>query len=184
MSFKRVSVCLTAVAMIVATPVLAADKSITPDGKPAPLQPLAKPGSEAARAADEANKAKLQHIVQEIIFEGDKTIAGNKISFPQNSPSVRAIEITLAPGEETAWHQHIAPLFAYIIEGEITVTYEELGKKIFRKGDGFLEALGLTHRGKNTGSAPVKILAVYLLGDSKVSAVKANAPGSEKEKVE
>lgn len=167
---------------LLAAPAMSADKSITPDGKPAPSQPHAKPGSRAAE--EEAAAAKTPYEKVREVFSGDLTIADEKVSFPQQNPSVRAIEITMAPGEVTGWHQHHAPLFAYILEGEITVTYEEIGKKVYSAGDGLLEAMDVTHRGENTGEGPARILAVFLLGDDGKAVVEEPAPGAVKDKVE
>lgn len=168
--------------VLLAPPVFSADKSITPDGKPAPSQPHAKPGSKAAQ--EEAAAAKTPYEKVREVFAGDLTVADEKVSFPQNNASVHAIEITMEPGEVTGWHQHHAPLFAYILEGEITVTYEEIGKKVYSAGDGLLEAMDVTHRGENTGDAPAKILAVFLLGDDGKATVAEDAPGTDKKKVE
>ncbi|MHA7773153.1 cupin domain-containing protein [Roseibium sp. M-1] len=165
-----------------ATPVLSADKSITPGGKPAPSQPHAKPGSKAAQDEQAAAQTPYANI-REVMNTG-KTVTGEAVQFPQDNPSVRAIEITMAPGEKTAWHQHHAPLFAYILEGEITVTYEEFGKKVYRVGDGLLEAMDVTHRGENTGEGPARILAVFLLGEGSVATVNEDAPGTDPNKVE
>lgn len=169
-------------ATLLAPPAFSADKSITPDGKPAPSQPNAKPGSKAAEDAEAAAKTPYDKIRE--VFSGDLTIAGEKVSFPQANPSVHAIEITMEPGEVTGWHQHHAPLFAYILEGEITVTYEEIGKKVYREGEGILEAMNVTHRGENTGEQPARILAVFLLGDDGKAVVDEAAPGANKDKVE
>jgi len=182
MSLIRLTAGMCGAVLLAAAPVNAADKSITPDGKPAPSQPHAKPGSKAA--AEEAAAAKTPYDKTRDVFSGDLTVAGEKVSFPQKNPSVRAIEITMEPGEVTGWHQHHAPLFAYILEGEITVTYEEIGKKVYRKGDGLLEAMDVTHRGENTGEEPAKILAVFLLGDDGQPVVEEAAPGASQEKVE
>lgn len=174
--------CLCLTLALVANPVVAADKSITPDGKPAPSQPLAKPGSKAAIEAESAAKTPYEKVVE--VFSGDLTVAGEKVTFPQDNPSVKALIVTMEPGEVTGWHQHHAPLFAYILEGEVTVTYEEIGKKVYREGEGILEAMNVTHRGENTGSVPAKILAVFLLGDDGKATVDEAAPGSNGVKVE
>lgn len=161
---------------------MAADKSVTPGGKPAPSQPAAKPGSAAAIAAEDA--AKTPYAAVEEVFSGDKTVAGEPVRFPQTDPSVRSLVVTLSPGETTDWHQHHAPMFAYVLEGEITVTYEGLGKKVYRQGDGLLEAMNVTHRGANTGEDPVRILAVFLLGDDAKATVLEDAPGTAQPKVQ
>lgn len=163
-------------------PSLAADKSVTPDGKPAPSQPAAKPGSKAALEAEAAANTSYDKVRE--VFSGNQTVAGETIAFPQENPSVRSLVITMEPGEVTGWHQHHTPLFAYILEGEITVTYDGIGKKLYRKGEGLLEAMDVTHRGVNTGDKPAKILAVFLLGDDGKAVVAEDAPGSSKDKVE
>lgn len=182
MSLTRLTAALCLAALITGTPALAADKSITPDGKPAPSQPNAKPGSKAAQEAEASAKTAYDKVRE--VFAGDLTVAGEKVRFPQTNPSVRAVEITMEPGEVTSWHQHHAPLFAYMLQGEITVTYEEIGKKVYREGDGLLEAMNVTHQGENTGDGPAKILAVFLLGDGEEAVVEEEAPGTDKAKVE
>ncbi|MEP3047553.1 MAG: cupin domain-containing protein [Roseibium sp.] len=182
MSVFKLIICLWLTAMLGLAPVQAADKSVTPDGKPAPSQPSAKPGSDAAKAAEEAAQTPYDKVRE--VFSGDKTVAGETVRFPQNNPSVRSLVVTMAPGEETEWHQHHAPLFAYILEGEITVTYEGIGKKIYRQGEGLLEAMDVTHRGKNTGEGQARILAVFLLGDDGKATVPEDAPGADNAKVE
>lgn len=111
------------------------------------------------------------------VFSGDRTVAGEKITFPQEDASIRAIVVTLEPGEVTAWHQHGVPLFAYILQGEVTVFYEGIGEKVFREGDGVMEAMTVTHQGKNTSAGETRILAVFLLGDGKEPVVPEDPPG-------
>lgn len=181
MALPRLPVlCLSAV--LAAAPAVAADKSITPEGKPAPSQPHAKPGSKAAHDAEEAARTPYDNV--EEILSSSETIAGEKIAFPRNDPSVKVDIVTLGVGEKTEWHQHGTPMVAYILEGEITVTYEEFGKKIYREGDALLEAMKVTHRGENTGEVPARILTVFLLGDHGKPTVPEDAPGSDAAKVE
>ncbi|MET1415186.1 cupin domain-containing protein [Roseibium sp. HPY-6] len=169
---------------IAALPAHAADKSILPSNKPAPSLPAEKP-----EASGLTNAAANQHDhspydkVREV-FSGDLTIAGEKVVFPQQNPSVRAIVVTMDPGERTVWHQHGAPLFAYILEGEVTVTYDGIGKKLLREGEGLLEAMTVTHQGENTGQGPAKILAVFLLGDDGEPVTEEAPPGAEQKKIQ
>lgn len=168
--------------LLAGAPALAADKSITPEGKPAPSQPHAKPGSRAAQEAEEASRSPYKRV--EEILSTSETVTGEKLAFPQNDPSVKVDIVTLGVGEKTDWHQHGTPLIAYILDGEITVTYEEFGKKLYRRGDALLEAMGVTHRGENTGDVPARILSVFLLGDHAKPTVLEDAPGANGMKVE
>ena len=70
--------------------------------------------------------------------------------------------VTLAPGGKTITHKHGVPLFAYIQEGEITVDYGEHGRRTYRQGQAFMEAMAVSHFGANTGSQPMRLLAVYM----------------------
>ncbi|MDN3718974.1 hypothetical protein QW131_06515 [Roseibium salinum] len=61
-------VCLALLAgSLLAAPATAADKSVTPEGKPAPSQPHAKPGSQAASEAQEAAETPYDK-VEEVFF--------------------------------------------------------------------------------------------------------------------
>ncbi len=70
--------------------------------------------------------------------------------------------VTIEPGADTHLHRHPVPLVAYVLEGELTVDYGVKGKKIYRKGDTFVEAMNIPHRGMNPGGSAVRLLAIYL----------------------
>ncbi len=70
--------------------------------------------------------------------------------------------VTILPGEETAWHKHGVPLYAYILSGEVTIDYGAQGTRRFSRGTAFMEAMDHWHRGTNQGTELVHILAVYL----------------------
>jgi quercetin dioxygenase-like cupin family protein len=97
------------------------------------------------------------------LLSGSKTVVGEDIAYPTTGKAViTAAIVTLAPGERTIMHQHGVPLFAYVLEGELTVDYGSFGKKVYRQGDALLEAMKVDHVGINTGTVPMKTLAVYM----------------------
>lgn len=97
------------------------------------------------------------------LFSGSKTVAGEEIAYPtEGKAHVNAMIVTLAPGEKTVLHQHGVPVFIHILEGEVTVDYGDQGQRTFKQGESFLEAMTVTHAGMNSGSVPVRILAVYM----------------------
>ncbi|MGE5478431.1 MAG: cupin domain-containing protein [Bacteroidales bacterium] len=97
------------------------------------------------------------------LVETTTTVAGEPIAYPATGPAkVSAIVVTIAPGAETVLHHHPAPMFAYILDGEVTVDYGAAGKRTFRPGEGFMEAMAAPHKGVNTGTVPVRILAVSM----------------------
>lgn len=92
-----------------------------------------------------------------------KNIVGETIRYPTTGPAhVTAAIVTLAPGARTIAHKHGVPLFAYILEGELTVDYGARGKRTYNKGQAFMEAMDVAHFGLNTGAQPVRLLAVYM----------------------
>jgi quercetin dioxygenase-like cupin family protein len=56
-------------------------------------------------------------------------------------------------------------MYAYILEGTLTVTYEtESGKveKVYRAGEAIIEAVGTHHNGVNNSASPVRVLVVNM----------------------
>jgi quercetin dioxygenase-like cupin family protein len=91
------------------------------------------------------------------------TILGETLHYPTKGPAhVTAAIVTLAPGARTVLHRHGVPLFAYILEGEITVDYGDRGKRTYRAGDALMEAMDVPHFGADAGTQPVRILTVFI----------------------
>ena len=91
------------------------------------------------------------------------SIVGETLHYPTGGAAhVNAAIVTLAPGAKTIMHKHGVPLFAYILEGELTVDYGDRGKRTYRQGDAFMEAMDVPHYGIDTGAQPVRLLAVYI----------------------
>jgi quercetin dioxygenase-like cupin family protein len=91
------------------------------------------------------------------------TILGETLHYPTGGPAhVTAAIVTLEPGAKTVLHRHGVPMFAYILEGEITVDYGDRGKRTYRKGDAFMETMDVPHFGADAGNAPVRILTVFM----------------------
>ncbi len=98
----------------------------------------------------------------DLLLVTSQTIIGQPIAYPEGTAQVTAAIVTMAPGQETGWHRHEAPLFAYLLEGELTVDYGPAGTRTYRQGDAFVEALQSRHDGTNTGSTETRILAVFV----------------------
>ncbi|MEX0923213.1 MAG: cupin domain-containing protein [Rhodovibrionaceae bacterium] len=102
------------------------------------------------------------HASAEVLLTTGETILGQPIVYPTDSPAQVTIAIvTLEPGASTGWHRHAVPLAAYMLDGELTVTYEGEGKRVYRAGDALVEAMVTPHNGRNAGSETVRILAVF-----------------------
>ena len=116
----------------------------------------------AVRAnAEDATQAKDYPAAQ--LLSTSTTILGETIRYPRTGPAhVTAAIVTLAPGARTVMHKHGVPLFAYILDGELTVDYGTHGTRTYRQGQSFMEAMAVAHFGVNNGSQPLRLLAVYM----------------------
>lgn len=94
------------------------------------------------------------------------TILGEEFQYPVTTdPEITSSVVRLQPGAETGWHLHEAPMYAYILEGTLEVTYEVDGSmmtKVYNKGEAIMEGLDTRHNGKNAADEPVSILVVNM----------------------
>lgn len=101
----------------------------------------------------------------------NKTIIGQEFKFPSGSPLINAFNIEIAPGKKTDTHQHLVPLYVYVVSGELEVDYGSKGKKVIPAGSSYIEAMNWCHYGKPAGQGPVKIIGIYL-GQEKPDQIK------------
>ncbi len=91
------------------------------------------------------------------------TILGQALDYPAGDPAeVTSLIVTLEPGEETGWHKHPVPLYAYLLSGQITVDYGEQGTRTYRPDEAFMEAVESWHNGHSGGAEPARILVVVM----------------------
>jgi quercetin dioxygenase-like cupin family protein len=102
----------------------------------------------------------------EVLLSTSQTTIGQEIAYPPGKAKITAAIVTMQPGEKTGRHRHDAPLFAMILEGEVSLDYGNGVTRIFKKGDTFLEAFQTSHEGTNAGDQPVRILVVFAGSDS------------------
>ena len=72
----------------------------------------------------------------------------------------------IAPGAVAGKHRHPGIEIGYILEGSVTLEHEGEAPRLLEAGDSFNNGPGV-HNAKNTGTKPVKILAVYLVEKGK-----------------
>ena len=113
----------------------------------------------------------------EEVYKGSTTVVGEAVVYPEGEAEIRSVVVTLLPGEETGWHTHAVPLFGYVLEGEVTVDYAGHGSRTFGQGAGFMEAMATGHNGRNTGTTPCRILAVFI--GAKGMPLKHPAPAAD-----
>jgi len=72
----------------------------------------------------------------------------------------------IAPGAMAGKHRHPGIEIGYILEGSVTLEHEGEPAKQLKAGDAFKNEPGV-HNVRNTGTVPVKILAIYLVEKGK-----------------
>ena len=97
------------------------------------------------------------------ILSAETNIIGQPIHYPTTGAArVTAAIVTLEPGQKTSVHKHGVPLFAYILEGELTVDYAGYMQRTFHAGEAFVEGMDVPHLGINSGKQTMRLLAVYM----------------------
>ena len=105
------------------------------------------------------------------------TATGEAITYPTSGPAaVSAFILTLQPGEETGWHKHNVPGFGFMLEGEATVDYQGHGTRTYKAGEALIETVGVAHNGRNSGTGPLRILAVFMGADG----IKTTEPAASR----
>ena len=86
---------------------------------------------------------------------------GQPLTYPAGPAQITALQVEIAPGGETGWHQHSVPSFGFMQEGTLEVTLQDGQVKRLNPGDAVAEVVNTTHNGRNTGTVPVKIVVFY-----------------------
>lgn len=77
------------------------------------------------------------------------------------SPEITVMKVEIEPGAETGWHSHPVPLYAYVLEGNLTVEIKGEDTYHFAAGDAITEVVHIFHNGKNPGPMPVVLIVFY-----------------------
>lgn len=105
-----------------------------------------------------------------------KTNIGQTLHYPKGQTKIVSLIVTLQPGQATGRHRHPVPTYGHILQGEVTVDYGAAGKKVYRRGDTFVEAVNRWHDGRNTGTVPCRILVVFMGAEDVPNVVRPKKP--------
>ena len=96
------------------------------------------------------------------VMKGMATIAGQKIEYPKpDKAEMESVIVEIQPGRESGRHMHSVPTYVHVLEGTLTVEFEDGSRHTFEAGKGFLEVVNMWHNGKNLGEVPLKFLVVF-----------------------
>jgi quercetin dioxygenase-like cupin family protein len=97
-----------------------------------------------------------------VVSRDTTTDAGELIRYLSTpNAEVTSMILTLPPGGKTDWMTHSVPGYLYILEGQLTVEFEDGHRLTFKQGQAFMQARTKWHRGINEGATPLRFLAVF-----------------------
>ncbi|WP_413204116.1 cupin domain-containing protein [Rhodospirillum sp. A1_3_36] len=134
----------------------------------------------SACAATEPPETEPASISSVILLKTSTHGDGVPLVYPTGTPLITSRITTFPPHSKTSVHRHLVPLYAYILEGELTIQPEGEPPRIFKKGDAFMETTGW-HYGENKTDKPLKLLAVYAGEVGVPLAVRKDAPSPDGE---
>lgn len=116
-------------------------------------------------------------VLSKTVLQATQDVVGQEIAYPMvEHPEVTGMKVTIPAGQETGWHTHSMPGYAYVLSGTITLEYEKGVTKQFKPGDAFAEVVNVSHNGRNNGSDEV-VLIVFFTGEKGVPFTKKNNSG-------
>jgi quercetin dioxygenase-like cupin family protein len=108
------------------------------------------------------------------VLKTAKTASDMKVEYPKTGQAeVVSVTGELEPGGRTSRHQHPVPVFVYILEGTLTVQADGGQPREYTPGQAFVEDVNHWHQAFNKGTAPVKILVVFMGEEGKPTTVNA-----------
>ncbi|MGR9105296.1 MAG: cupin domain-containing protein [Gammaproteobacteria bacterium] len=96
------------------------------------------------------------------VLTKSKTITGQALRYLNTkSPEVSSVLVEIQPGGESGRHKHPVSPQIYVIEGEVTIEFDDGKRQKFPAGKAFMEAVNTWHNAKNLGDKPLKMLVVF-----------------------
>lgn len=110
----------------------------------------------------QAESASNAGVKVEKLLETEKAWDGSVYkTYPEGTPQLTVLKITVAPQTHLDWHTHPVPNAAYMLSGVLTVEKKSGGeKRIFKAGEALPETVGTVHRGY-TGDEGATLVVFY-----------------------
>ena len=108
-------------------------------------------------------RAEPQDVNFTAVMKASTTINGQKIAYPKTDKAeMTSMLVEIQPGKENGRHMHSVPTYVHVLEGTMTVEFEDGSRQAFQTGSGFLEVMNTLHSAKNLGETPLKLLVVFV----------------------
>ena len=102
--------------------------------------------------------AQASGITRTLVLKGD-------VSVPGHEAVVARVEV--APGAKAGRHTHPGDEISYVLEGEAQLLIDGQPARTVKAGESFLSPAGVVHDAHNTGTAPIKLVGVYVVEKGK-----------------
>jgi len=93
------------------------------------------------------------------------------VSVPGREAVIARVE--LMPGASAGRHTHPGDEISYVMEGEAEILVEGQPARKVKTGEAFVIPAGAKHDARNTGTAPLKMVGVYVVDKGKPLATPA-----------
>jgi quercetin dioxygenase-like cupin family protein len=93
------------------------------------------------------------------------------VSVPGREAVVARVEV--APGAKAGRHTHPGDEISYVMEGEALLLIDGQPPRTVKAGESFVIPAGVIHDAHNEGSAPIKLIGVYVVEKGKPLATPA-----------
>jgi len=108
------------------------------------------------------------------VLKSVQTASNMKIEYSKTGPAeIVSVIGELEPGGRTSRHQHPVPVFVYVLGGTLTVQADGGQPREYPAGKAFIEDVNHWHQAFNRGTAPVKILVVFMGEEGKPTTINA-----------
>jgi quercetin dioxygenase-like cupin family protein len=94
------------------------------------------------------------------VLQTSTTSAGQPIEYPLFRNQVTALLVEIVPGGQSGRHMHLAPMFIYILEGELTSELDGQPPRLYKTGQAFVESPGVWHNATNRAGGLLKFVAL------------------------
>lgn len=95
-----------------------------------------------------------------------RTLVGRAdVSVPGREAVVARVEV--APGARAGRHTHPGDEISYLLEGETELLIDGQPPRTVKAGESFVIPAGVVHDAHNTGSAPARLVGVYVVEKGK-----------------
>lgn len=158
-------------AVVAAAVVAAASVSLAVLAPPSAAERAA--GGSAPPSADAVATTPASSPGRRVLLDAQRTtVLGQPIVYPTSGRAeISSSIITLPPGKQTGRHRHDAPMYAYVLAGQVTVTYDGGTTRVYRAGRAIVEAVGTVHNGVSTGRLPARLLVVNVGAEGTANSV-------------